>query len=188
MNQVVEAKYIFYDIESFEIYFNIIQQLPRRVREIMSVMDFSDFNKIHSVLTRLDLIYGEESCDYFVDEFNYDNVNRNVFCTDNEVELIVDNFASGCCLNNEVHLSQVFGNENKAFSNSLIESLKENESFNCNNNDMIYDYSNEKLVGVSSNETKRVNENRSNLTVKFKNFNGFFLFICYKKLLPFSLN
>lgn len=60
LNQIRDAQYFVPEMESFELHFTIIQQMPIRVREMMSTIDFNDFDKISQTLSQLDLTFGEK--------------------------------------------------------------------------------------------------------------------------------
>lgn len=99
LSQVVEAKYFEPEMEPYEVHFTIIQQLPVRVRELMAVVNFSDFDMISSILSQLDSIYADENFDVFIDES--DNLNINNLCNNNEFvsEKMNENFYEICDLN-----------------------------------------------------------------------------------------
>lgn len=54
LKQVKEAQFFSPPIEKYELHYTIIQQLPFRAREILSTVDFSDFEKISQSLSQLD--------------------------------------------------------------------------------------------------------------------------------------
>lgn len=60
LNQIKEAQYIIPQCEPYELYFTIIQQMPMRVREILSTVDFNDYNKISQALSQLDSTFREK--------------------------------------------------------------------------------------------------------------------------------
>lgn len=151
----------------------------------MCLVNFSDFNKITSVLSQLDSIYGEGPCDYFIRESNNNDVNKNLDYDNYKFDPIVDNFMSGCGPTDEVHLSQILGIENKILLDSLNKSSNENESIDCNLNDSLYDCSNKKQVNILCSEIKIKNRNKSNLTVKSVNLKRFFLVFMFKKFITF---
>lgn len=46
-------------MESYELHYTIIQLLPHRAKEILSNIDFNDFNKLSESLSQLDLTFGD---------------------------------------------------------------------------------------------------------------------------------
>ena len=61
LNQVKEAKYFVPKMESYEVNFSIVQQMPIRVREALVAIDFSDMNKGLQALSQLDATHAEKS-------------------------------------------------------------------------------------------------------------------------------
>lgn len=60
LSQVKDAQYFSPPLENYELFYTIIQQLPTRVRELLSTIDFSDLSKITQVLSQLDLTFRDK--------------------------------------------------------------------------------------------------------------------------------
>lgn len=60
IDQIKKAQYFSPAIEDYELHFTIIQQLPLRVREILSTADFGDIKKISNALSQLDLTFRDK--------------------------------------------------------------------------------------------------------------------------------
>lgn len=60
LNQVKDAQYFTPQMENYELHYTIIQQLPMRIREILSAVDFADFEKICQVLSQLDITFRDK--------------------------------------------------------------------------------------------------------------------------------
>ena len=58
-SQYKEARYFLPMLGSYEINYSIIQQLPLRVREALTAIDYSDRNKLTQALAHLDLTHEE---------------------------------------------------------------------------------------------------------------------------------
>lgn len=55
-----EAQYFTPKFESYELHFTIIQQMPIKIREILSTIDFNSFDKITQALSQLDLTFQDK--------------------------------------------------------------------------------------------------------------------------------
>lgn len=60
LSQIKDAQYFSPPLESYELHYTIIQQLPLRVREILSTIDFADFQKISHTLSQLQNTHKEK--------------------------------------------------------------------------------------------------------------------------------
>ncbi|XP_043480161.1 uncharacterized protein LOC122509901 [Leptopilina heterotoma] len=70
MRQIKEAQFFTPQYEPYELHFMIIQQLPMRVREIVSTIDFKDYDKISQCLAQLDFAFQEKTSHYNVKSRN----------------------------------------------------------------------------------------------------------------------
>lgn len=61
LGQVKEAQYFEPAMKPYELHYTIAQQLPIRVREILSTVDYSDFGKVSNALSQLDLTFQDKT-------------------------------------------------------------------------------------------------------------------------------
>ena len=57
LDQIKDARHFLPQMEPYEMYYTIIQQMPIRVREALATVDFSDFDRISQALAQLDLTF-----------------------------------------------------------------------------------------------------------------------------------
>lgn len=60
MDQCKEAQYFIPQMDPYELYYTIVQQMSLRVHETVATVDFSKFDKVSEALSQLDLIFSDK--------------------------------------------------------------------------------------------------------------------------------
>lgn len=60
LNQIRDVQHFLPQLEPYELHFTIIQQMPIRVREILSTIDFNNYKKILQTLSQLNMTFQEK--------------------------------------------------------------------------------------------------------------------------------
>ena len=60
INQINEVQNFISRMEPYEMHYTIIQRIPIRIHEVLSTIDFSDFDRISQALYQLDLTFSDK--------------------------------------------------------------------------------------------------------------------------------